>query len=156
MFTALTVARSGEVRGARWSEVDLDAATWIIPAERTKTREEHTVPLSARAVAVLKRAHGYSDASGLIFPSATGRMMGDVVLSRLWRQSAGAGTVHGLRSGFRDWAAESNISRELAESALAHKRPGVEGAYLRTALVERRRELVEDWAVYLTRAVNAL
>ena len=148
-FLILTAARSGEVRGARWDEIDLDAATWAIPADHTKTGAEHVIPLSVRAVAVVTRAQGYADASGLVFPSATGREMAAVILRRVLDASKVKATVHGFRSSFRDWAAETGVDRQLAESALGHVVGGVEGAYLRSALVERRRPCMQAWADYV-------
>ena len=150
---ALTACRSGEARGALWSEVDLEARTWTIQADRTKTETEHIVPLCERAIAVIERARQYRDASGLVFPSSTGKMMGDSVLSKLWKTCA-SGTVHGLRSGFRDWAAENGTDRELAESALAHVLGVVEAAYRRSTLVEWRRDLMAQWGQYLLGGVD--
>ena len=152
-FLTLTAARSGEVRGATWSEIDMDAATWTIPGSRMKTGREHRVPLATAAVAVLERAREYADGSGLLFPSPTGRMLSDSTLSKLFRELAVAGTPHGMRSSFRDWAAEcSDAPREVAELALAHvEGTATERAYRRTDLFERRRELMESWAGYVSR-----
>ena len=146
-FLTLTACRSAEVRGATWTEIDQVAATWTIPSERMKTGREHRVPLSKAAMAVLERARGYADGSGVVFPSPTGRVLSDNTLSKLFRELGVAGTPHGMRSSFRDWAAEcSDVPREIAELALAH----VEGsaselAYRRTDYFERRRQLMEDW-----------
>ena len=154
-FLILTAARSGEVRGARWDEIDLDAATWTIPADRTKTGAEHTVPLSVRAVEALGRANAYNDASGLIFPSSTGRTMSAIILRRVLDTNGIDATVHGFRSSFRDWCAENGTDRELAESALAHVVGGVEGAYRRSDLLNRRRELMQAWADYISENIGA-
>ena len=149
-FLIVTGARSAEATGARWTEIDLEAATWTIPALRYKTDTEHVVPLSRMAVAVLERAEGYRDTTGLVFPSARGGLMQAVILRRVMADLDLAGTVHGFRSSFRDWCAETGVDRALAESALGHVVGGVEGAYLRSALIERRRPLMQAWADYLS------
>ena len=97
-FLVLTAARSGEVRGARWSEIDFDAATWTVPGERSKTGREHRVPLSSRALQVLSTAREYADGSGLVFPSATGRTMSDMTLSKLMKELGIEAVPHGFRS----------------------------------------------------------
>lgn len=151
-FVALTATRSGEVRGATWGEIDLEARTWTVPASRMKTNREHRVPLSTRAVEVLEAARPFADESGLIFPSSRGGPLPDNALSRLVH-TAGlreAMTVHGLRSSFRDWCAETGKRREDAEAALAHARGEVEAAYFRSDLFERRRVLMQAWSDFLT------
>ena len=147
-FLTLTATRSGEARGATWDEVDEYAATWTIPGARMKTGHEHRVPLSTQAMAVLKRAREYRDGSGLLFPSATGKVLSDNTLSKLFRENEIAGTPHGMRSSFRVWAAEcSDAPREIAEMALAHiEGSAAELAYRRTDYFERRRELMQSWA----------
>ncbi len=148
-FLTLTAARSGEVRGARWDEVDEYAATWTIPGPRTKTGREHRVPLSKAAMFILESAKQLKDESGLVFPSVTGKVLSDSVLSKLFREVGIEGTPHGMRSSFRDWAAEcSDVPREIAEAALAHiEGSAAELAYRRTDFFERRRELMAQWAV---------
>lgn len=150
-FLVLTAARSGEVRGARWSEVDLDAAVWTVPGARIKTGREHRVPLSDAALDVLREAAAYRDRSGLIFPSATGLTMSDSTLSKLARENGIQATPHGFRSSFRQWAAErTNVPREVCEFALAHVvGDAAERAYQRSDLFERRRDLMNAWAAYL-------
>ena len=150
-FLALTVGRSGEIRGARWDEIDWDGKVWTVPAERMKARRPHRVPLSDTAMAVLIEAEDYRE-SDLIFPSATGRQLSDNTLSKLFRDLGIPGTPHGLRSGFRDWAAEkTDTPREIAEAALAHAvKSKVEAAYARTDHLEKRRELMASWANYLS------
>ena len=148
-YLVLTAARSGEVRLAAWPEVDLEARTWEIPAARTKTNRPHRVPLSNRAVEVLREVGKYADGSGLIFPSMRGKPLSDNTLSKLLRDLGVHGVPHGFRSSFRDWAADTGQSREAAESALAHVIRGVEGAYARSDLFRRRRQLMADWAAYL-------
>ena len=152
-FTILTAARSGETRGAAWAEIDLEAHEWRIPANRMKSGVEHRVPLSDASTAVLQRALPLRNHSDLIFPSPArrGRPLSDMALTKVLRDSglADRATVHGFRSSFLDWCAETGKPRELAEAALAHVVAGVEGAYFRSDLFERRRRLMEDWARYL-------
>ena len=151
-FIALTATRSGEARGATWGEINIDAATWTIPGERMKTGREFRVPLSPAALDVLRSAEEYRDGSGLVFPSATGRVLSDSTISKLVRENGIEGTVHGLRSSFRNWCAETAKPREIAEAALAHVVAGVEAAYFRSDLFQRRRRLMANWAAYLAGA----
>ena len=148
-FLVLTAARSGEVRRATWAEVDLDAAVWTVPAERMKAQREHRVPLCARAVEILNEARGYADGFGLLFPSVTGRVISDNTLSKLLREQGVAAVPHGFRSSFRDWCSDTGQPREVAEAALAHVVRGVEGAYARSDLFDRRRALMDAWAAYV-------
>ena len=135
-FLVLTAARSGEVRGATWYEIDLDNATWTVPAERMKSRREHRAPLSGRALEVLNEAEKLSGNTGLIFPSPTGRILPDSNLSKMLRRSGIESTVHGMRASFRQWAAKrTNTPREVCELALAHvNSDAVEAAYQRSGL----------------------
>ena len=151
-FLVLTAARSGEVRGAQWSEIDLEARTWTVPGSRMKAGKPHRVPLSARALDVLQEAREVADQGGLVFPSVTGRPLSDSTLSKLCRESRVGCVPHGFRSSFRDWCAErSNAPREVCELALAHVNADrVEAAYMRTDLFERRRELMAEWSEYLS------
>ena len=149
-FLVLTAARSGEVRGARWEEIDFEAATWTIPGDRMKAGAEHRVPLSDAALSVLEKARELADPSGLCFPSVRGGSMGDAAISKLIRENGIEAVPHGFRSSFRQWAAErTSAPREVAEAALAHVVRGVEGAYQRSDLFDRRRDLMERWAAYL-------
>ena len=152
-FLVLTACRSGEVRGARWDEVDLQAREWRIPPERMKANREHRVPLSTGALAVLRQARALSDDSELVFPSVRGRRLSDATISKVVRELGIGAVPHGFRSSFRDWAAEcANAPREVCELALAHVNSDrVEAAYRRTDLFERRRELMEAWSAFLTR-----
>lgn len=120
-FTILTGARSGEVRGATWSEIDLSVKVWVIPASRMKMGREHRVPLSHAAINVLMEAQSLRDNSGLLFPSLNGKQLSDMTLSKLLRQLGIASTVHGFRASFRTWAQEcTDVSHEVCEAALAH------------------------------------
>ncbi len=152
-FLVLTAARSGEVRGATWPEVDIDERLWIIPGPRMKAGLEHRVPLSSTATAVLAEARQIADGSGLVFPSVQGMTMSDSTLSKLLRENNVGAVPHGFRSSFRDWAAEkTSFHREVLEAALAHQVANkVEAAYFRTDLLEKRRELMQQWADYLKR-----
>ena len=146
----LTATRSGEVRGATWGEIDLEAQTWNIPAERMKAGKAHSVPLSSAAMKVLREAEAISDTSGLVFPSSTGRMLSDSTLSKLVRENDCGCNPHGMRSSFRDWSAESGVSREVAEECLAHHVGGVEAAYRRSDMLDLRREVMEAWGRYVS------
>ena len=153
-FLILTAVRSGEARGARWEEVDADAKIWTIPAERMKSSPDgHRVPLSGPALAVLAQARALDDGSGLVFPSPArpGSPLSDMTLMKLLRDKglSDRATVHGFRSSFRDWCADTAKPRDIAEAALAHRVPGVEGAYQRSDLLDRRRELMGAWAAYV-------
>ena len=152
-FLALTAARSGEVRGARWREVDLDSATWTVPASRMKSRKEHRVPLSSAALVVLERANGLRGRGrGLVFPGIQGKMIGVSVFGRLLRDLKVDCSPHGFRSSFRSWCSDEGIDRELAEQALAHAVGSqVEQCYARSDVLERRREVMEAWGAFLVR-----
>ena len=152
-FLIYTAARSGEVRGAIWSEIDIERRVWRIPGERMKAGVEHRVPLSDSAMEIIKRAQELGDSGEFVFPSPVrrNRPQSNATLAKLLRATglAGMATVHGFRSSFRDWCADTGKPRELAEAALAHTVGGVEGAYFRSDLFERRRELMDSWADYL-------
>ncbi|MEH3157758.1 MAG: integrase arm-type DNA-binding domain-containing protein [Sphingomonas taxi] len=148
----LTAARSGEIRGATWSELDLEAALWTIPAERMKMGRMHVVPLAPEAVAVFERAKTFKvGASELVFPGQNVKKpLSDMTLLKILRDMDLAVTVHGFRSAFRDWVAEqTDYSGEIAEAALAHTISNrVEAAYRRTDFLDKRRLLMRDWAVF--------
>ena len=150
-FLVLTACRSGEARGAQWREVDMERAVWTVPSERTKTGNPHRVPLSPAALAVLEKARTLDDGNGLIFPGRVGTPLNDVTLSEILSSLGiqARATVHGFRSSFRDWCAETGVAREVAEAALAHVVGGTEGAYFRSDLLARRREVMAQWAAYL-------
>ena len=152
-FLILTAARSGEVRHMTWSEVDMDAAIWTVPAERMKAGREHRVPLCTRALEMLTEARQLGDGSGLVFPGTRpGKPLSDMTLSKLMRDLSLDAVPHGFRSSFRDWAAEcTNAPRAVMEAALAHAVSNkVEAAYARSDLFARRSKLMEQWAEYLT------
>lgn len=154
-FLVLTAARSGEVRDARWSEIDLTAQVWEIPAERMKMKRPHRVPLSPRAVAILAQAKALDDGSGLVFPGTkTGRALSDMTLSKLVKELGFAADVHGFRTSFRTWAQErTSYPREVAEAALAHLTgDAVERAYARSDVFDKRRKMMAAWAGYLLNA----
>ena len=151
-FLVLTATRSGEVRGAVWTEIDRDEGVWTIPAPRTKGNREHRVPLCRRALEILEKARALDRGSPLVFPSVRrGKPMASTAMSELLSELKIGAVPHGFRSSFRDWAAEeTDHPREVAEAALAHKvRNQIEAAYRRTDLFERRRRLMDDWAAYL-------
>ncbi|GMM62305.1 site-specific integrase [Novosphingobium sp. IK01] len=149
-FTILTAARSGEVRGARWDEIDLEKALWVIPATRMKAKREHRVALSSAAVALLRAMPRFAN-SLLIFPGSKGQALSDMSLSAvLKRMDLGHFTVHGFRSTFRDWAAEQGFAFDAIEAALAHKiGNSVVTAYLRTDHLEMRKGIMQAWADHL-------
>ena len=151
-FLVLTAARSGEVRGARWAEIDLPARVWTVPAKRMKSRREHRIPLCGRAVEILEAARALGDGRGvLVFPSQGGKPISITRLPRMLHNLKVAAVPHGFRSSFRDWAAEeTNHPREVVEAALAHVVTNqTEAAYARSDLFDRRRRLMQDWADYL-------
>ena len=153
-FLVLTGARSGEARAATWDEIDMGARTWTIPASRMKAGGEHRVPLSDASVAALEQTRMLDNGSGFLFPSPMkrGRPLSDMTLTKVLRDTglAERATVHGFRSSFRDWCAETGKPREIAEAALAHTVGGVEGAYFRSDLFQRRRRLMDQWAGFVT------
>ena len=155
-FVILTAARSGEARFMTWDEVDLDSAVWTVPASRMKAKVIHRVPLSSRAIEILKQQRANYPESDLVFPAPRGGVFSDMALTKFLRdqnaQSSDAGrtaTAHGFRSSFRDWASENGYPRDLAERALAHTISNqAEAAYHRTDLLEQRRGMMEAWATH--------
>jgi integrase len=150
-FAILTAARSGEVLGARWNEFDVDRAVWTVPAKRMKAGREHRVPLSRRAVKIVKVLHEAS-AGDFVFPGQKpGKPLSVMALEMvLRRMKVDDVTVHGFRSAFRDWAAEcTNFTNEVCEAALAHVIENkAEAAYRRGDLFDKRRKLMDRWAAY--------
>lgn len=151
-FTILTAARSGEVRGMTWGEVDLNAKLWTVPPSRMKAGEKHEVPLSDPAIAVLNAVNEEGlQPSDFVFPAPRGGSLSDMALSQLLkRMDRGDITVHGFRSTFRDWAGdETPFERDVVEMALAHTvSSAVERAYRRGRALEKRRELMAAWAAF--------
>jgi len=170
-FAILTAARSGEVREMTWDEVDLDGGLWTVPKERMKARLEHQVPLSEPALDVLRRLNEVRTGA-LVFPGRLPRK--PLANSAIWdlvkklagdgnlepdegRHSRGDATTHGMRSAFRDWCGDATqVPREIAEAALAHKVGGVEGAYRRSTGLQKRRALMAAWADFLGGSADVL
>ena len=152
-FVIYTAARSGEVRGASWNEIDLKAGLWTVPADRMKAGKEHRVPLSAAAIKLLKKTPRLEGCE-LIFPGTKGQPLSDMSLAAVLRRMDVDAVPHGFRSTFRDWAGDrSHYPRELIEAALAHTLESkVEAAYRRGDALEKRRELMEAWATFCTSA----
>lgn len=152
-FVILTAARAGEVTGARWGEIDLEAGVWTVPADRIKAGKEHRVSLSPQALAIL-RGRGEGEDGDLVFPGGKlGKSLSLTSLSKALAQAGGGdATVHGFRSTFRDWAAErTNFSREVSEMALAHViGDKVEAAYRRGDLFTKRTKLMQAWSSFAT------
>ncbi len=162
-FVILTAGRLSEVREATWREIDMDTATWTVPASRMKMHREHRVPLSDRAMEILNGRHTPGVGShGYVFAGQKDQaplsiMALDMILRRfspVWKDRHGEPvTVHGFRSTFRDWCAEAkDTPRELAETALAHRVAGVEGAYQRGDMFLKRKLLMNEWAAYAASA----
>ncbi|WP_252865806.1 tyrosine-type recombinase/integrase [Brevundimonas diminuta] len=153
-FAIYTAARSGEVRGATWAEIDLAAKVWTVPADRMKAGREHRVPLSARTVEILEKVRDLSSGTpdAVVFPGIKkGSSLSDAAFDRLLKRmgfKSGELTPHGFRSSFRDWAGEaSTFPRELAEAALAHVvGDTTERAYRRGDALEKRRKMMDAWA----------
>jgi integrase len=148
-FAILCASRSGEVRGAVWSEIDLAAALWTIPPERMKAGIEHRVPLSTSAIKLLK-ALPRSETSNLVFVGPGDRPLSDMALTALMRRMKVDAVPHGFRSTFRDWVGDcTDHRRDVAEFALAHKlADDVEAAYRRGDALDKRRRMMEDWASF--------
>ncbi|MDP4006166.1 site-specific integrase [Methylobacterium sp. NEAU K] len=150
-FLILTAARTSEVLGAQWSEIDDSEALWMVPASRMKAGREHRVPLSGQACEVLTRAKVLAGDSSLIFPGRSGtKPLSNMVFLMALRRMEMPITAHGFRLSFRDWSAEAtNLPREVAEMALAHTIENrVEAAYRRGDLLDKRRDLMEQWAAF--------
>jgi integrase len=150
-FLILTAARTGEVLGARWPEIDLGSKVWAIPADRMKAGRGHRIPLCGRAVEILEKL-AQAKISEFIFPGRrVGKPLSHVAMAKvIARMGVKEATVHGFRSAFRDWAGnETHFAREVAEAALAHVvGDAAEQAYRRSDALEKRRELMESWAHY--------
>jgi integrase len=157
-FTILTAARTGEVIGARWDELNIAERLWTIPAARMKAGREHRVPLSEAAIAILEELQALRSGDFVFSGNRSGGLpISDMAMAMtLRRMGRGSLTVHGFRSSFRDWAAErTNFPREVAEMALAHTvSDRVEAAYRRGDLFEKRRQLLAAWARYCTTPIT--
>jgi integrase len=153
-FLILTAARSGEVRKTRWRDIDADAEEWRVPPANTKTGKLHIVPLVPAALEILNEIRGAFgiEPDDLVFPGLKGMMMSDATMAKVLRTHGGQDyTVHGFRSAFRDWAAESGFADAWAEASLAHTNPNrTEGAYRRTMFFDQRRDvLMPAWASFV-------
>ena len=156
-FLLFTAARSGEVRGAKWEEFDLDRRVWSVPAVRMKAKMIHRVPLSVQACAVLSRRLQFKTVDPWVFSSQGSKPLSDMTLTKILRTArissdteGRIATAHGLRSSFRDWASENGHARNLAERALAHTiHNPTEAAYHRTDQLDQRVKLMQEWANYL-------
>lgn len=155
-FAILTASRSGEVRGAKWDEFDFESGVWTVPEDRMKAGKEHRVPLSSAAITIIK-AQRESAFCDYVFPSShsskivsEGKPLSDMTLAAVLRRMGVPVVPHGFRSTFRDWSAEqTDYPREVAEMALAHAIANkVEAAYRRGDLLDKRRQLMQDWADY--------
>lgn len=161
LFAILTAARSGEVRNARWSHIDLEKRTWTRPAAMMKSGEVHVVTLSPAAVAVLETAKQLRTLSSadVVFPGTRGQPLTDMALLKIVKADAGPFTVHGFRAAFRTWAAEQmpTIPEAVAEVALAHGVPdAVVRAYQRANFIDLRRKLLDAWAAFLDGESNVV
>ena len=134
--------------------MDIDSATWTVPGARTKTGDEHRVALSGRTLEILEAARSLADRSGLIFPSTTGRQLSNNTMRKLLIDLGIPAVPHGFRASFRSWCADTGIPREVAEAALGHVVTGVEGAYQRSDLLDRRRPVMDQWADYIRTAAT--
>ena len=152
-FLVLTAARTGEVRGATWSEINLDCRAWEIPASRMKMDRPHRVPLADRAMTLLGQARQLTDGQGLIFPNKrTGKPLSNAVFQQLLGRLEIACVAHGMRATFKGFCDEdTGTPNAVSETALAHVRgDAVEAAYSRSDLFTKRRELMQVWANFLT------
>jgi len=153
-YLILTAARTGEVLGAKWPEIDRKRKTWTIPASRMKAKREHVVPLSERCMQLLEAAQTFKeDDKGYVFPGTlSGKPLSNMALLMPIRRMGDDITAHGFRSTFRVWCAEqTHHPREVAEAALAHVvKDATEAAYMRSTFFEKRRELMNEWAAHVT------
>ncbi|SFN03254.1 tyrosine-type recombinase/integrase [Nitrosomonas communis] len=154
-WIALTACRSNEAREMVWDEIDINNAIWTIPANRIKAGREHRVPLSQECIEILEKVKTFKllSKNGLVFFNQYGDALSDVAISKALKSiSYKEATIHGLRSSFRDWAAEkTQYPSEVCEQALAHAIGAVEGAYRRSDLFNKRQKLMNDWSDYLNK-----
>ena len=153
-FLILTATRSGETLKATWNEIDQEGQVWTIPATRMKAKKPHSIPLTARCLAILKEAELLKGGEGnLVFPGTRpGKPLSDMTLSKLTKELRIDAVPHGFRSSFRDWAGDAtHHAREVIEHAMAHQIPDkAEAAYARSTQFAKRRTLMEDWSNYLS------
>jgi len=157
LFLILTAARSGEIRGAKWEEIDVQSRVWTLPAERMKAGVQHRVPLSDQALLLLEKRMPFRGGDGWVFSNTGASALSDMTLTKVLRDQKVESdvpdrwaTAHGFRSSFRDWASENQFARDLAERALAHRvQNETEAAYHRTDLLERRRAMMQDWGDFV-------
>ena len=156
-FLILTAARTGEVTGALWTEIDLESATWHIPAGRMKGERAHDVPLSGRVLELLSAIHREAGNPHVFAGVRPGAAIGDSVMLHLLKSMRPGAVPHGFRSSFRDWAGDqTSFPKDIIEHALAHKiKDKTEGAYRRETAVAKRRRLMEEWAKYCSSPVTA-
>ena len=149
-FVILTAARAGEVRGMTWAEINFDCATWTVPAARMKMRKEHRVPLSERAIEILRQAQAQSRGEALVFPGSKGQLS-NMAFTMLLRRLDVKAVTHGFRSSFKDWClSETSAPWAVSEAALAHNLGNsMEAAYARTDLFDKRRDLMGQWAEFV-------
>lgn len=153
LLTVLTGCRKSEVAGMRWPEIDLKGRKWTIPAERMKAGREHIVPLSGAALAVLRarKEKELPRDGGYVFPSRKGNAgLSHNAMDAVMQALECEYTIHGFRSSFRDWCADNGKDDQAAEFCLAHVKGGVEGAYFRTTMLEKRAEIMARWAKFCT------
>ena len=158
-FMVLTASRPGETRKAEKFEFNLDKAEWAIPAERMKAKRPHRVPLSPRAVEIVEAASALGDGSELVFPGARkGRPLSENTFRKLANELGFDVDAHGFRSSFRVWTQErTNVAREVAEAALAHSiKDKSEAAYARSEIFEKRRQLMDAWANFLSEEMSSV
>jgi integrase len=156
-FGILCAARTGEVIGAQWPEIDLDGKIWTIPAGRMKARREHRVPLSERAIELLRALPTERDNDHVFIGARAGAALGTMALVQVLKRTNPAFTVHGFRASFKTWASETtNFPNFVVEQALAHAIPSaVEAAYRRSDLLRKRQQLAEAWSKYCTSPLPA-
>lgn len=153
-FAVLTAARTGEVLGATWEEIDFEKRMWVVPADRMKAGREHRVPLSSRAIELLTETNKLE--SPFLFPGQRGGKLSGMAMAMLLRRMGHVVTVHGFRSTFRDWASEMTaFPHEVCEMALAHTIANkAEAAYRRGDVFDKRRMLMDEWAQFCSSADN--
>ena len=150
-FIILTSATTGEVRGMTWDEIDFEGSTWTVPAARMKMRRAHRVPLSGRALEILREAQELGKGGPLVFPGTKGQTLSNMAFTMLLRRLEIDAVTHGFRSSFKDWClSETSSSWAVSEAALAHNLGNsMEAAYARTDLFDRRRVLMDEWAAFV-------